>query len=82
MLIMMQGVGINFERLSKKYDINYDMAKFFAPLFSTKFMELVEDHMAPKVYNQMDFSLLNVQNKEPEPELLGLDTPDEGKQSL
>ena len=51
MLIMMQGVGINFERLSKKYDIDYDMAKCFAPFFSTKFMELVEDHMMAKGSN-------------------------------
>ena len=45
---MINGVAVNVERLSKKYEIDYDMARYFAPLFSTTFMELVEEHMLPK----------------------------------
>ena len=37
-------MAVNVERLSKKYEINYDMARCLGPFFSTKFMEMVENH--------------------------------------
>ena len=38
LIVMIQGVSVNVERLSRKYEIDYWMAQCFAHLFSAIFM--------------------------------------------